>query len=172
VSNATIAALIAALSGLTGGILAATATRWAERYRISQALLDKAEERRLSSIEAFMLATTAWLDWLEYIEGQGWDDTPDKRVEYNRRDKARDEAYRRLLLLASDKLHHWLVEEYKPIELKARNVYADQLRKVGRPNAAGKAARKAYSQLLSKEFVTLARTEVQGLRDPRKLHIR
>jgi hypothetical protein len=101
VSNATIAALIAALSGLTGGILAATATRWAERYRISQALLDKAEERRLSSIEAFMLATTAWLDWLKYIEDLGWEDIPGKDLEPNRRDKPRDEAYRRLLLLAA-----------------------------------------------------------------------
>jgi hypothetical protein len=71
VSNATIAALIAALSGVMGGLLAATATRWAERYRISQALLDKAQERRLSSIEAFMLAATAWLDWLKYIEDRG-----------------------------------------------------------------------------------------------------
>jgi hypothetical protein len=172
VSNATIAAaLIAALSGLTGGILAATATRWAERYRISQALLDKAEERRLSSIEAFMLATTAWLDWLKYIEGQGWDD-PDKRPEYDRRDKARDEAYRRLLLLASEELHHWLVEVYKPIESKASSVYTNQLREVGESDDAGKAARDAYDQLLGEEFVTLARMEVKGLRDPRKLHIR
>jgi hypothetical protein len=149
VSNATIAAaLIAALSGLTGGILAATATRWAERYRISQALLDKAEERRLSSIEAFMLATTSWLDWLKY------------------------KAYRRLLLLASRELHHWLVEVYEPIELKVSSVYAYQLRKVGPPDDAGIAARDAYDQLLGREFVTLARMEVHGLRDPRKLHIR
>jgi hypothetical protein len=152
--------------------LAATATRWAERYRISQALLDKAEERRLSSIEAFMLATTAWLDWLKYIEDLGWDDIPGKDLELNRRDKARDEAYRRLLLLASEELHHWLVEVYKPIEHNARNVYTDQLRKFGEPDDAGKAARDAYDQLLGKEFVTLARMEVQGLRDPRKLHIR
>ena len=171
-SNATIAALIAALSGVTGGLLAATATRWAERYRISQALLDKAEERRLSSIEAFMLATTAWLDWLKYIEDQGWDDTPDKRLEHNRRDKARDEAYRRLLLLASEDLHHWLVTVYKPVELNARRKYADQLRMIGKPDEAGRAARNAYDQLLSEEFVTRARMEVQGLRDPRKLHIR
>ena len=171
-SNATIAALIAALSGVTGGILAATATRWAERYRISQALLDKAEERRLSSIEAFMLATTAWLDWLKYIEELGWKDIPGKDLELNRRDKARDEAYRRLLLLASEELHHWLVEVYKPIELKARNVYAYQLRRGRKPDDAGRAARDAYDQLLGKEFLTLARMEVHGLRDPRKLHIR
>jgi hypothetical protein len=167
-----IAALIAGLSGVTGGLLAATATRWAERYRISQALLDKAEERRLTSIEAFMLATTAWLDWLKYIEDQGWDDTPDKRLEHNRRDTGRDEAYCWLLLLASEERHHWLVEVYKPIELNARSKYVDQLRMVGKPDEAGRAAREAYDQLLGEEFVTVARMEVQGLRDPRKLHIR
>jgi hypothetical protein len=55
----------------------------------------------LSSIEAFMLATTAWLDWLKYIEDLGWEDIPGKDLEPNRRDKPRDEAYRRLLLLAA-----------------------------------------------------------------------
>ena len=58
----------------------------------------------MSSIEAFMLAATAWLDWLEYIEELGWKDIPDKDLELNRRVKARDEAYRRLLLLASGQL--------------------------------------------------------------------
>ncbi len=51
-----------------------------------------------------MLAATAWLDWLEYIEELGWKDIPDKDLELNRRVKARDEAYRRLLLLASGQL--------------------------------------------------------------------
>jgi hypothetical protein len=66
----------------------------------------------------------------------------------------------------------WLVEVYKPIESKVRNVYDNQLRTIGEPDDAGKAARDAHDQLLGKEFVTLARMEVQGLRDPRKLHIR
>jgi hypothetical protein len=48
-----------------------------------------------------MLATTAWLDWLKYIEDLGWEDIPGKDLEPNRRDKPRDEAYRRLLLLAA-----------------------------------------------------------------------
>jgi hypothetical protein len=92
VSNVTIAALIAAGSGLAGGFLAAAAARSVERFRVSAALLEKAEERRLSSIEAFMLAATAWLDWLEYIEELGWKDIPDKDLELNRRVKARDET--------------------------------------------------------------------------------
>ena len=61
---------------------------------------------------------------------------------------------------------------YKPIELKARNVYAYQLRRGRKPDDAGRAARDAYDQLLGKEFLTLACMEVHGLRDPRKLHIR
>jgi hypothetical protein len=120
VSSVTIAALIAAGSGLMGGLLAATATRSTERFRVSAALLEKAEERRLSSIEAFLLATTAWLDWLEYIEDLGWKDIPGKDIELNRRVKARDEAYRRLLLLASEQLRHWLVEVYTPVEFEVR----------------------------------------------------
>jgi len=172
VSNATVAALIAAASGLTGGLLAAMVTRWAEQYRFGQALLEKAEERRLSSIEAFMLATTAWLDWLKYIEELGWKDIPDKGIELNRRDKARDEAYRQLLLLASEQLHRWLFEVYKPVERKVRSTYAYQLRMVGPPDDAGRAARDAYDQILSKDFVNLARMEVQVLRDPKKLHVR
>jgi hypothetical protein len=171
VSSATIAALIAAGSGLIGGLLAATATRWAERYRISQALLEKAEERLLSSIEGFMLAATAWLDWLIYIEEQGWKDIPGKDIELNHRVKARDEAYRRLLLLASEQLHRWLVEVYTPVEHEVRRTYAHQLRRVGHIDDAGRAARNAYNQLLGKELVNVARLEVQGLRDPRKLRV-
>ncbi len=41
VSNVTIAALIVAGSGLAGGLLAATAARSVERFRISAALLEK-----------------------------------------------------------------------------------------------------------------------------------
>ena len=78
-SNATVAALIAAGSGLMGGLLAAIATQSAERFRISAALVEKAEERRLSSIEGLMLAANAWLDWLKYIEDLGWNDIPGQR---------------------------------------------------------------------------------------------
>jgi hypothetical protein len=171
VSNVTIAALIAAGSGLVGGLLAATAARSVERFRVSAALLEKAEERRLSSIEAFMLAATAWLDWLEYIEELGWKDIPDKDLELNRRVKARDEAYRRLLLLASEQLRHWLVEVYTPVEREVRRTYSDQLRMVGHIDDSAKAAHHEYKKLLGDKFVEIARAEIQGLRDPRKLRV-
>ena len=149
--------------------MAAIATRSVERFRVSAALLEKAEERRLSSIEAFMLAATAWLDWLEYIEELGWRDIPDKPLELNRRVRARDETYRRLLLLASEDLRHWLVKVYTPLELEVRRTYSDQLRKVGSVDATAKEAHSKYKKLLGDEFVEIARTEIQGLRDPRKL---
>lgn len=169
VSDVTIAALIAAGSVLAGGLLTFTATRSVERFRVSAALLEKAEERRLSSIEAFMLAATAWLDWLEYIEELGWKDIPDKGLELNRRMKARDETYRRLLLLASEDLRRRLVEEYTPLEREVRRTYSDQLRKVGHVDDAAKAAHRDYKKFLGDKFVEIARTEIQGLRDPRKL---
>jgi hypothetical protein len=171
VSSATIAALIAAGSGLAGGLFAATAARSVERFRVSAALLEKAEERRLSSIEAFMLAATAWLDWLEYIEELGWKDISDKDLELNHRVKARDEAYRRLLLLASEQLRHWLIEVYTPVEREVRRTYSHQLRMVGQVDDIAKAAHHEYEKLLGDKFVEIARAEIQGLRDPWKLRV-
>lgn len=150
--------------------MAAAAARSVERFRVSAALLEKAEERRLSSIEAFMLAATAWLDWLEYIEELGWKDIPDKDLELNRRVKARDETYRRLLLLASEHLRDWLVEVYTPLEHEVRRTYSHQLRIVGPVDDTAKAAHREYKKLLGDKFIEIARTEIQGLRDPRKLH--
>lgn len=156
---------------MMGGLLAAIATRSAERFRMRAALLEKAEERRLSSIEGFMLAATAWLDWLIYIEELGWKDAPDKAAELTRRVKARDEAYRRLVLLASEQLHRWLVEVYAPVEKEVRRTYAHQLRMVGKVSNDGKEARRAYEKLLGEDFIKVARPEVQALRDPTKLRV-
>jgi hypothetical protein len=52
---------------------------------------------------------TAWLDWLRYIEEQP---SQDHYPELNRRVKERDDAYRKLILLSSDRLHHGLVSAY------------------------------------------------------------
>jgi hypothetical protein len=50
-----------------------------------------------------------------------------------------------------------------------RRTYSDQLRKVGPVDDAAKAAHREYKKLLGDKFVEIARTEIQGLRDPRKL---
>jgi hypothetical protein len=124
----TVAAIIAAAAAVLGGLLTAFATRSVERLRLRTSLVEKAEERRLASIEEFMLATTLWLDWIIYIHHTGWQD---KQEELNRRVRARDEAYRRLLLLASDDLYRWLKETYLPMEYQVRETYVRQLRHGG-----------------------------------------
>ena len=50
-----------------------------------------------------------------------------------------------------------------------RRTYSDQLRKVGSVDDVAKAAHRKYKKLLGDKFIEIARTEIQGLRDPRKL---
>jgi hypothetical protein len=172
----TVAAIIAATAAVLGGLLTAFATRSVERLRLRASLVEKAEERRLASIEEFMLATTLWLDWIIYIHHTGWQD---KQEELNRRVRARDEAYRRLLLLASDDLYRWLKEIYLPMEYQLRETYVRQLRHEG-PDSAKEptttlpvtdealAARRAFGALLRDDLITQVRPEIRRLRDPLK----
>jgi hypothetical protein len=60
---------------------------------------------------------------------------------------------------------------YAPVEREVRRTYSHQLRMVGRVGEDGIAARRKYQGLLGDDFVNVARPEVQGLRDPRKLRI-
>src|ERR1035438_2894460 len=53
------ATLIAAAAAVAGGLLTAYATRSVEAMRVRAALVEKAEERRLASIERFLLAVNA-----------------------------------------------------------------------------------------------------------------
>jgi hypothetical protein len=48
--------------------------------------------------------------------------------ELNRRVKERDDAYRELILLSSDRLHHWLVNVYSPLEYELKRTYAHDVR--------------------------------------------
>src|SRR5690349_18445037 len=102
-----IVALVAAASALLGGLLSAFATRRVEVIRLRAGLTEKANERKLATLEQFLLAVNAWLDWLLYIEDQGW--TNEVGHELNVRVRSRDDAYRRLMLLASEPLYEWLL---------------------------------------------------------------
>jgi hypothetical protein len=157
------------MSGILGGLLAMYATRSTERSKAKAALAEKAEERRLSSIEGFMLAAHGWHDWLIYIEELGWNDIEGRVEELNRRVRARDDAYRRLQLLASEQLYRWLSEVYAPVEYELKRTYSRQLRMGHTPNESGIVARQAYGKLLRDDLVAIARPEVAGLRNPRSL---
>lgn len=164
-------AVIAAAAAVLGGLLTAYATRSVERLRLRAALLEKADERRLATIEEFMLAANAWLDWLDYIRDDGWQD---KHDELNRRVKQRDDSHRRLLLLASEDLHLWLSTTYAPLLDEVKATYVAEVRRAPwRPDGGGLAVtaealrvRHEFSALLGENLVNVARPEVRGLRDP------
>jgi hypothetical protein len=156
-------ALIAAGAGIFGGLLSAFATRSVERLRLHAALVEKAEERKLASIERFLLAANGWLDWLVYMDDRGW---KDKLDELNRRVKERDDSYRELLLLASDPLHDWLVNKYSPLEYKLKETYSRQVR-FGTPRTEeAKEVRRAFSKLLREDMISVVRPEIATLRNP------
>lgn len=56
------AALIATAAAVARGLLTVYATRSVEAMRVRAALVEKAEERRLASIERLLLAMNAWLE--------------------------------------------------------------------------------------------------------------
>ncbi|WP_326729561.1 hypothetical protein [Streptomyces phaeochromogenes] len=157
------AAVIAAVAAVVGGLLTAFATRSVERLRLRASLLEKAQERRLAGIEDFMLATSLWVDWLTYIQERGWEG---KQEELNRRVRARDEAYRRLLLLASDELYRWLKDTYLPAEYLVRQTYVRQLRSGLEVDEQALAARRAFNSLLRDDLVDKVRPDIHKLRDP------
>lgn len=159
----TLSAVIAAGAAVLGGLLTAFATRSVERLRLRASLLEKAEERRLAGIENFMLATTLWLDWIIYIHQTDWEN---KQEELNLRVRARDEAYRRLLLLASDDLYRWLKDTYLPMEHKVRQTYVHQLRHGQEVNEEALSARRSFGALLRDDLVEKVRPEIRRLRDP------
>ncbi|MFE5619159.1 hypothetical protein [Streptomyces sp. NPDC056470] len=157
------AAVIAAVAAVVGGLLTAFATRSVERLRLRASLLEKAQERRLAGIEGFMLATSLWMDWLTYVQETGWEG---KHEELNRRVRARDEAYRRLLLLASDELYRWLKDIYLPAEHLVRETYVRQLRSGIEIDDQALAARRAFNVMLRDDLVDKVRPEIHKLRDP------
>ncbi|WP_328405192.1 hypothetical protein OHS70_37735 [Streptomyces sp. NBC_00390] len=78
----------------------------------------------------------------------------------------RDEAYRRLLLLASDDLYRWLKDAYLPAEHLVRQTYVRQLRGGLEVDEQALAARRAFNTMLRDDLVDLARPEIHKLREP------
>jgi hypothetical protein len=149
--------------------LAGAATRSVERFRARAALREKAEERRLAAIEAFLLGAHNWHDWLVLIGELGWSEGDDRIKEMDRRIRQRDEAYRRLLLLSSPALYRWLTETYAPAERAVKETYVQQIRFESRLDDRAVQTRKAYAKLIGQDLVDVARADITGLRDPRRL---
>ncbi len=140
------------------------ATRSVEAMRVRAALVEKAEERRLACIERFLLAVNAWLDWLTYLAEQP---SEDHFPELNQRVKERDDAYRKLILLSSERLHRWLTDVYSPLEYELKRTYAHEVRYHAR-SVSGEArnARAEFSRFLREDLIDQLRPEVEALRDP------
>ncbi len=158
-----LAAGVGLVSAFVGGLLTAISTRNVEGMRVRAGLIEKAEERKLAAIEAFLLAVNAWRDWLVYMEEQG-----DQQMfpVLNERVKARDDSYRRLLLLASEALHAWLTGPYRDMEYEFKVKYALDVRNLRTPDGDGLRCRDVFSEMLGGEMLTRMRPEVATLRDP------
>jgi hypothetical protein len=158
------AAVIAAAAAVFGGLVTAFANRGVERLRLRAGLVEKAQERRLATLERFLLATNAWIDWLIFLEDQGWGE--DSATELNTRVKARDDAYRQLLLLADDTFFTWLTTTYNKAEYEVKRTYANAIRNGERPDEEAQAARREFSRLLREDVIDRMRPEVAALREP------
>jgi hypothetical protein len=170
VSSTTVAAVIAASAGLLGALLASAGTYSVERFRARAALREKAAERHLASVEAFLLAAHGWYDWLVLVGELGWTQNDENRItEMDRRVRQRDEAYRRLLLLSSPHLYRWLTQAYAPAEYEVRRTYVRQIRFENHVDDEAKQALRAYGKLIREDLVDVARADLAGLRDPRRL---
>jgi hypothetical protein len=163
-ADATSSAVIAGAAAVLGGLLTAFANRGVERLRLRAGLVEKAQERRLATLERFLLAANAWVDWLIFLEDQGWTDA--SAAELNARVKARDDAYRQLLLLASDDLFQWLTTSFSEAEYELKRTYASAVRYGREPDEEGLAARREFTRLLREDIVSHMRPEVAALREP------
>ena len=163
-ADATSAAVIAAAAAVLGGLLTAFANRGVEQLRLRAGLVEKAQERRLATLERFLLAANAWIDWLIFFEDQGWAD--ESAAELNARVKARDDAYRQLLLLSSDDFFDWLTTTYSEAEYEVKRTYASAVRYGRKPDEESLEARREFTRLLREDVVGRMRPEVAALRDP------
>lgn len=75
-----------------------------------------------------------------------------------------------LILLSSDRLHHWLVNVYAPLEYELKRTYAHDMRYL-KPVAESTAARNArieFCRVLREDLINQLRPEVEALRNPVK----
>jgi hypothetical protein len=157
-------ALIAASAAIFGGVLSALATRSVEKMRLRHAVQVETDARKLKAVLAFTNAAFAWFDWLMLMAEQGLSD--DILEEYNRRSKARQEAYRELQLLCSDELFQWLRTVYDPLEYRVRDEIGTPVR-WGKPVSPETVTlRREYLEMLYKTLIERFRPEIRALQKP------
>lgn len=73
-----------------------------------------------------------------------------------------------LILLSSDRLHHWLVNVYAPLEYELKRTYAHDVRYLKRVAEAARNARIEFCRVLREDLISQLRPEVEALRNPVK----
>lgn len=132
-------------------------------FRVRAALTEKAQERKLAAIEHFLISVHKWMDGLLHAEERGWDNRPE---DFHIRVLARDEACRRLMLLASDEIYQWLVREYCPREYELKRVYVAQVRGGAEVSDEARDVRREFARMIREDLIHIMRPEVATLRDP------
>lgn len=73
-----------------------------------------------------------------------------------------------LILLSSDRLHHWLVNVYAPLEYELKRTYAHDVRYLKPVVEAARNARIEFCRVLREDLISQLRPEVEALRNPVK----
>src|SRR4051794_2818569 len=113
-------ALIAGGAALLGGLLSAVAGVRVERIRQQAAQRERTEERTIAALQEFATASFAWFEWLGAMVTSTRLTTAELFDENNRRSRERQQAYRQLKLLCSEKTYAWLGSVYDPAEYRVR----------------------------------------------------
>lgn len=156
-------AAVAGGAGVVGAFIGYISTRHVEAFRIRAALTEKAQERKLAAIEGFLIAVHRWMDGLLHAEERGWDNRPE---DFHLRVLARDEACRRLMLLASDEMYRWIADEYCPREYELKRLYVAQVRGGMEISQEARQVRREFVRMIREDLVRIMRPEVATLRDP------
>ena len=167
-SEAIVAASIAAASAMGGGLVTAFATRSLETARLRAASREKIEERKLEAAQAYSTAAFAWHEWLTFTAREGSDVRDQQAIveENNRRSKERQAAYRVLLLVSSERLHRWLTGPLAQAEYELNRHVTSAVSEGRALSPEAIEARRAFGKLLREDMVDQLRIEVTALREP------
>ena len=180
------------LAAVIGGLVGAMGATWAQFLENRAGARERREERLVDAAREFVIAATAWSEWLRTGYTNRRISNEEVLDENNERSKLRQAAYRKLQLHCSKQTFGWLTEVYIPVEYEVRKLAArplvEQLNdiivaekeataKEGTPakgvpipprrlptlTDSGDAALDAYGKLVGSELMDRCRAEVDAL---------
>ena len=179
-------------AAVIGGFVGALGATWAQFLENRAGARERREERLVEAAREFVIAATAWSEWLR--TGYTNRRISNEKVldENNERSKLRQAAYRKLQLQCSKEMFAWLKDVYVPVEYDVRKLAARPLveqlsdiivaereakakkaapaekvpiapRQLPALTDAGDAALDAYGKLVGDELMDRCRAEVDAL---------